>query len=317
MFNYRKALGLAACCVGLAVPGTAGPLSERLLVTAQTGALSKIYVVRPDGRDWQRLTDQEGSEDEASFSAVRNEVYYRKTIGRENCQIWAWNLNTRQARALTPPGGLDRQPQVSPDGRWLAFSTQRFGVDALVLLDLDHPEETPRRLTRQDGAATAPAWSPDGSWLAYCDRRNGQADLYRLRLSDGEVQRLTRTEDDELTPSWSPDGKRMLFQTVTGWYRRGVLGWLDLDSGERHELPDIPGSLHAARWSPDGAEVVCLDYGSAQSPSAPALVHFSLDQPQPRPLVIYRAQNRTTRWIFKQVSWVTATSDPWPRQNLR
>ena len=46
-------------------------------MVAQSGALSKIFLVRLDGRDWQRLTDLTGSEADAVYSAVRGEVFYR------------------------------------------------------------------------------------------------------------------------------------------------------------------------------------------------------------------------------------------------
>jgi Tol biopolymer transport system component len=293
--------------MGLAVASTAGPLSERLLVVAQSGVLTKIFLVRLDGRDWQRLTDSAGSEADAVYSAPRHEVFYRAFIAGD-WELNAWNIARRERRQLTSAAGLDHEPQPSPDGKWLVYTTQRFGPDQIMLQSLDDPSAEPRRLTWDDGHNSSPSWSPDGKMLVFASRRNGQSDLYSLDPNSEEQVRLTRTDEDEVKPRWSPDGNKVMFQTVTGRSRRGVLGWLEMPSLKRVELAEVPGSLHEANWSPDGQAIVSVNYAAP----APQLTTLAVADPQAAPFSIFRREAQHIYWTFRQASWASADPSSWP-----
>ena len=295
--------------LGLVVQGTTGPLSERFLLVAQSGALSKIFMVRRDGRDWHRVTHDTGSEADAAYCAARHEIYYRKFY-RGDWDLAAWDLVQQESHWLQHLKGLDRQPQPSPDGTRLAFTSDRFGNDEILLLSLEQKDAEAVRLTWDQGENCSPSWSPDGKKLAFASRRNGQSDLYVVEVDSGREQRLTRTEDDEVDPSWSPDGTRILFQTVEGRYRQGRLGWVEADSEKVTMLPEVGGSAHQASWSPDGGSLVYLDYRSARQPSSPALTIFSLSDRTPRPVTLYRREMELTHWSFRQASWQATPITP-------
>jgi len=288
--------------LGLAIPGIAGPLSESFFVVAQSGPLSKIFVSRRDGRDWRRLTHEIGSESDASYCSARGEVFYRKLL-RGDWQLAAWNLRQAEGRMVHVFPGLDRQPVASPDGRRLAFTSDRYGNDEIMLLNLDATEEA-IRLTWDQGEDSAPCWSPEGNRLVFTSRRNGQSDLYLYDLQNDQEQRLTRTEQDEVDPRWSPDGSKILFQTTEGRYRHGRLGWVDPSNREITMLPEAGGSAHQASWSPDGTRVLFLDYRSGRQPSSPALMTLSLSDRQTQPVILYRREMELTHWSFRQASWV-------------
>ena len=163
------------------VQATAGPLSESFLITAQSGPLNKIFVVRRDGRDWHRLTNQVGSEADAVFCAPRGEVYYRKLI-RGNWEITAWNIERQEERVLEQHLGIERQPAASPDGNLLAYTSNRYGNDEIMLLPLDKPEAEAIRLTWDQGQNSSPSWSPDSKYVVFASRRNGQSDLWSIEV---------------------------------------------------------------------------------------------------------------------------------------
>lgn len=289
------------------VQGTAGPLSERFFVVAQSGPLSKIFVVRRDGRDWRRLTNLTGSEADAAYCASRHEVYYRKLVDSD-WELAAWDLDHQENRIIHRCKGLDRQPTPSPDGSQLAFTSDRFGNDELMLLALDTPEAEAVRLTWDQGEDCSPSWSPDGRRLTFASRRNGQSDIYCIDVTSGQQQRITRTDDeDEVDPRWSPDGVRILFQTVEGRYRRGELGLIDVASQTVTRIPEIGGSAHQASWSPDGSSLIYLDYRSARQPSSPALTTYSLADRATQPVTLYRRELELTHWSFRQASWTTTS----------
>ena len=295
--------------MGLVVQAAAGPLSERFLITAQSGPLSKIFVVRRDGRDWHRLTNQVGSEADAAYCSARGEVYYRKLV-RGNWQLAAWNLESQVERILHPHPAMNRQPVPSPDGKLLAFTSNRYGNDEIMLLSLDQEDSEPIRLTWDQGQNATPSWSPDGKSLVFASRRNGQSDLYSVDVESGDETRLTNTNQDEVDPRWSPAGDKVLFQTTRTRYSQGWIGVLDLNTREESYFPELGGSAHQASWSPDGNAILYLDYRSARAPSSPALNTLSLASRHKEPVTLYRREFELTQWSFRQASWNLTGTGP-------
>ncbi len=103
------------------------------------------------------------------------------------------------------------QPQISPDGRQVAFvrvtvNAKHDGYETSVWSVASDGASAPRRLTagQHDGA---PRWSPDSRMLAFL--RNGQ--IYVLSFGGGEAQQLTDMKNGAGPAVWSPDGKTIAF----------------------------------------------------------------------------------------------------------
>lgn len=184
---------------------------------------------------------------------------------------------------------LPRDPQVSPDGRRVAWTAAPFGVAG------EHPEsgvwvadltaDRPGRRWTHGTHETSPRWSPDGRRLAFLSDRHdrGTHGVYVLEVDGGEARPVVVRKRDVAAFAWSPDGTRLAFLApdepddederrekdkddadVHGerWTRAHL--WLvDVDGppGETPEpvrLDDLDRHLVELAWSPDGADLAVL-----------------------------------------------------------
>ena len=88
-----------------------------------------------------------------------------KRENRTTSSLWLVPAAGGEARPLTHPGKHDRAPHWSPDGRWIAFESDRSGTNQIWLLPMDGGE--PRQLTRISTDASRPVWAPDGKSIAF------------------------------------------------------------------------------------------------------------------------------------------------------
>lgn len=146
------------------------------------------------------------------------------------------------ARYLTRSRATDSGPAWSPDGRQLAFTSDREGPSDIFVL---RPEGQLDNLTASELRDAEPAWSPDGERIAFV-RSEAEENGQSVRASDVWVMAADGSEPRNLTdepatidahPSWSPDGKRLVFAST----REGrVHLWvLEVDSGELHNLSEV------------------------------------------------------------------------------
>ena len=147
-------------------------------------------------------------------------------------------------------------PDVSPDGDWLAFTTQGANKEDLFVVRKDGTEL--HQLTDDHYRNRVPAWSPDGHRLAFYSNRSGKMEIWTIHPDGSGLQRVTYTPDGYLIyPAWAPDGTRLLYglQNRTPYIIRMDKPW---SAQSPRPLPplNVPDTWFApARWSPDGKKI--------------------------------------------------------------
>ena len=174
-----------------------------------------------------------------------------------------------QAQLLVSHSAYDSYPRFSPDGRWLAFSSERSGGQDVYIIGLDNGEI--RRLTWDSGADLTEGWSPDGMWVYFSSSRHGimgTADIYKVAIDGGTPVPVTRDRyEGEYNASVSPDGKTLAFNSNDGvrqWWRKGPVTndateiWLksnDPAATDYRQLTTFIGMDSWPMWAPGGAGI--------------------------------------------------------------
>ena len=137
------------------------------------------------------------------------------------CLIFIWPSTTTRAQSTHPMTFDDMismsrvsDPQVSPDGKWVAYSVAKPDLDANHILHniwlVSTTGGEPRQVT-QGGSDERPRWSPDGQSIAFISSRDNAGQVYILSLTGGEARRVTSLSTGADNEIWSPDGKSIAF----------------------------------------------------------------------------------------------------------
>lgn len=171
--------------------------------------------------------------------------------------LWTVPASGGVARRLTSGQGESTHPQLSPDGRWLAFTGREEGEAEVTLMPAAGGE--PRRLTYLGGATRVVGWTPDGSEVLFSSNaktpHSQPGELFAVRVSDGAVRRLGLGPADDL--AFGPDGERVLGRNRRDpafWkrYRGGTAGelWVDLKGkGDFKRLVRTGGNMAWPLWA--------------------------------------------------------------------
>ena len=175
-------------------------------------------------------------------------------------------------------------PSWSPDGRMLAYSSDRGGTADLWLRDIANGAD--RQLTKLPFAAVSCTWSPDGTAIAFLDQTGA---LYTAEVGTGIVRKVFDSLWEPGRPTWSADGRFIAlaaFKPYSPRFREGLSEILVIEraTGAARYAPALPNRSLSTRgddgpvWSPDGTRmafvlastlwIVTVD-GSGRMTSAP------------------------------------------------
>ncbi len=150
---------------------------------------------------------------------------------------------------LTQGSRMVSFPEPSPDGQWLAYSSEGKQPD-IFLIKADGSGL--RQLTDDPHEDRAPRWSPDGKTIAFFSNRSGKYEIWGLNPDGSDLRQLSSNPGAHY-PVWSPDGKRMAYSDHSP---NGNFVFPLGESGNKEfalpSLPDTTQTFEAWSWSGDG-----------------------------------------------------------------
>ncbi|HKQ78593.1 MAG TPA: protein kinase [Blastocatellia bacterium] len=271
------------------------------LVTAQAEAHINIWLAPNDGAGVnvaraRQITDGVGQNNGyggLTWLPDGRVVYVSRAYGSQD--VWLMDQDGKNQRQLTTDETRsDRHPAVTPDGRYIVFTSTRTGNSNIFRYDLSTGDQ--KQLTT-GVSEEFPSVSADGKWVIYAATGLTKHTLWKVPIDGGDPVQLT----DKLSnwPDVSPDG-----QKIACWYRaepgaKWQIAVIPISGGDPEKVFDVPPSADYAiptRWMPDGKGISFV----ATREGVSNIWHQPLDGSAPKQL---------TNFASDQIHWFDWSSD--------
>ncbi len=225
-------------------------------------------------------------------------------------------------------GAAEIAPMWSPDGKSVAYFSDKSGEYALYIAPQDGLV-APREITLPEPSRPyAPAWSPDGRRIAYQDSR------FRIWIVDVPTGKTTLADADQhfnaersIVPSWSPDGRWLAYAKHLPSLMR-VIYVFDTQTGEKKQITDGLADATTPTWDASGKYLwffasttiglnsSLLDMSAYDRPVTKGLYLMVLAKSEPSPL-LPESDDEGTAMTRRVVNDSAATSDTAAARNAR
>ena len=217
-----------------------------------------------DGSNQRQITVNDRDDEVPAWSPNGKMIVFQRDFdpvrGEVDYDILTMKADGTHERNLThSPGVQDFEADWSPDGRRIAFTSERDGDGEIYTMTPDGSRV--RQLTINDGPFDAePNWSPDGRKIAFTSGRDAvdatpfQVEIYTMRANGDDQTRLTFDDLSDFLPSWSPDGRRIAFSSFRDATPENALDsevfTMRADGSHLANLTQSVGSDGGSDWQP-------------------------------------------------------------------
>lgn len=206
------------------------------------------------------------------YGQTKDQVFY------SSFRPQAWDIhiskdNGKSFNPFTTHTSLDYDAKISPDGKWVVFTSERLGKPHLFVKHIEG-DTLPRLLVKSNSMQDQVDFSPDGNWIAFVSSHEGNAEIYKLpfkpldTLSIKGAQNLTNNSAGDFRPRFSNDGNSIAFSSdrahaikphpflVFAMQRTGDIYTMSSNGNNVKRLTDSEGWDGSPNWNSDDSKII-------------------------------------------------------------
>jgi TolB protein len=243
------------CVTPQFVPSKEGPSSHFLYVSYK-GGQPKIYAAALQTGVGKRLTYLRGDQLMPALS-LTHMAFISDITGNPDLFVQEFSLKSgllgKPRQVFCAPGAAQGTPTFSPDGKKLAFVSNKDGTPRIYVLDIPAAGASinkikPKMVSKKTRENTCPAWSPDGSKIAYSALVSGTRQIWIYDLAREEEFPLTDGYGHKENPAWAADSLHLLFNSSTP--TTSDLYMINLNQKKAVKITEGPGEKRFPSWEP-------------------------------------------------------------------
>lgn len=244
------------CVTPVYIPPKPGSRASNLLYVSYKIGQPKLFLTSTQNFEPQRISLLRGNQLMPSISQQKDKIAFICDV-TGNPDLFLQDFDPEKG-----PIGKPRQifsthkatqgsPSFSPDGKKLAFVSNKDGSARIYIIDIPAPHVSLKQvkaklISRANRENSAPTWSPDGTKIAFCSMTQGSRQIWIYDCATDREYPLTQGGGHKENPTWAPNSLHLAFNS-TGPSGSEIF-LINLHQPQAVQITSGPGEKHFPSW---------------------------------------------------------------------